>query len=325
MPETLKREEPGDPNLSPTFAVCAAWYIELRRRAGTSPIQTARWERTLTRHAYPRIGSKCVDQITQADIMAVLEPLWVSKQGTGLRVRQQAHTILEWAAAQGYRSGNNPANSQTVFQSLSPVSQTVPRQALSYTEIPAALRRVTWSTAHPPARWAFALMTLTATRPGDVRFVEWAEIDRGRRIWTLHVARTKRHHHIPLSNQAMRLLEDAWDLSGPEGIVFPADRSGDPMSDATLLRLLQRLDIPATPSGFRRSFHAWCVENGVPPMLVKAILSRTAGRNSGQATFLRTDTFKRMRELMQAWGDFCLPNSRALREGEPSPEGQAAG
>ena len=97
----------------------------------------------------------------------------------------------------------------------------------------------------------------------------------------------------------MQLLGDAWDLSGPEGLVFPVEWSGDAMSNATLSRLLRRLDIPATPSGFRSSFRDWCAETGVSPVLVKATLSRTSGR---------TDMLRQMRTLLQDWADYCLPD-----------------
>ena len=109
----------------------------------------------------------------------------------------------------------------------------------------------------------------------------------------------RRPHRIPLSDQAMQLLGDAWDLSGPEGLVFPAERSGNAMSGAALLLLLRRLDVPATPSDFRRSFRDWCAESGVSPVLVKATTSRTSGR---------TDMLRQMRTLLQDWADYCLPD-----------------
>ena len=308
--------EPGRGGAPPTFAACATWYIELRRPLWTSPKQAVRWEQTLTRHAYPHIGHKSVDQVTQADVLAVLEPLWVSRHDTGLRVRQQIHTILEWADGQGYRHGSNPANNRLIFQSLSPVSQAVPRRALSHTEVPAALRRVAQSTAYPPTRLSFRFMVLTAAWPGDVRLIEWDEIDWERRVWTVPANTVRRPHHIPLSNQALHLLEGAWHRSRPGGLVFPAGRGGGAVSNAAVLRLLRRLDIPAAPSGFRASFRDWCVENGVPPMLAKAVLSRTAGRNSGKATFLRTNIFERMRELMQQWGDYIMPEGWAGQGGK---------
>ena len=305
----------------PTFAVCAARFIELRRPVWTTPRQAVQWEQTLTRHAYPHIGHKGVDQITQADIMAVLEPIWASSHDTGLRVRQRIHAILEWATAQGYRNGSNPADSQLVFRSLPRQVQVKPHRALSYTEVPAALRRVTWSNAYPPARLSFRLMVLTAAWPSDVRFIEWPEIDWDQRIWMVPAARVRsrwvhvqRPHRIPLSRQAMRLLEDAWDLSGPEGLVFPTRPMGDSMSNAALLRLLWRLDIPATPSGFRNSFHDWCAETDVPRRLVKTTISRTTGRHSPDAAFLRTHTFQRMRKLMQQWADFCTPDGLVEQE-----------
>ena len=71
MLETLKREEPGGPSVSPTFAVCSARYVELRRQVWTSKRQAGKWTASLEKHAFPRIGLKPVDQITESDIVAV--------------------------------------------------------------------------------------------------------------------------------------------------------------------------------------------------------------------------------------------------------------
>ena len=324
--------EPGRAGAPPTFAACAAWYIDLHRHTWSSPKQATRWEQTLTRHAYPHIGGKGVDQVTEEDIAAVLRPVWAISHDLGLRVRQRIRAVLEWAAGQGYRDGSNPADGQTVLRSLPQAKQVKPHRALSHTEIPAALRRVKWSSAYTPTRLSFRFMVLTAAWPGDVRFIEWPEIDWDQRIWTVpttlvrsHWGHKRRPHRIPLSRQAMRLLEDAWDLSGPEGgLVFPTGPTGGSMSNAALLRLLQRLDIPAVPSGFRSSFRDWCAVTGVSRRLLKTTISRTTGRHSPDASFLQTDTFRRMRALMQAWADFIMPDGLLGQEAteERTAEGE---
>lgn len=256
-----------------------------------------------------------VDQITQADIVAVLEPIWASHYETALRVWHRTRTILDWAAAQGYRGQSNPADSQLVLPSLPERRQSKPHQALSYTEIPAALRRVERSGAYQLTQWALTFMVLTIARPGDVRFAQWREVDWEQGIWTVPATRvrkrwadTQQPHHVPLSDEATWILEDAWDLSGLEGdLIFPSGQSERVMSNATLLRLLQRLNVPSVPSGFRNSFRDWCAENDVPHELVKASLSLTKSSHSADAAPLRADALEQRRDLMQAWADHCLP------------------
>ena len=294
--------QPGRGGAPPTFAACAAWYIDLHRHVWTGPKQVAKWEQALTRHAYPHIGNMGVDEITTDDVLATLTPLWATKHDTGLRLRQQVCAILEWATAQGYRNGSNPADGPTIFQSLPRREQTKPHRSLHHSEVPAALQQVKWSNSFPSARFSFRLMVLTATRPGDVRFAEWPEIDWEQRVWTVPAARASQTRRIPLSSQVVQILDDACYLSGLEGsLIFPAERSRETISDATLLRLLWRLGIPASPGGFRHSFRDWCDDNGVPPELAEAGLSPVAGR---------ADMLRQMRTLLQDWADYCCALDR---------------
>ena len=314
--------EPGRAGAPPTFAACSTWFIELRRSHWTSPKQAVRWERTLSRHAYPHIGQKGVDQITQADIVAVLEPIWASYQETALVLWHRIRAVLDWAASQEYRGQNNPADHRLILPSLPERTRSKPHQALSYTEIPAALRRVERSNAYHLTQWALTFMVLTVARPRDVRFAKWREIDWEQGIWTVPAARVRvrwarvqQPHYVPLSDEATWILEDAWDLSGLEGgLIFPSEQSECLMSDATLLRLLQRLGIASVPSGFRNSFRDWCAENEVPRELVEASLSLTKGGHSSDAASPRSDVdaLEQRRGLMQAWADFCLPGGWAV-------------
>ena len=305
---TLKREEPEDPNAAPTFAVCAAQFIELRRSVWTSKHQARKWTVSLKKHAFPHIGPKPVDQITEADVMAVLEPIWTTMPTTGFMLRRWIGTILDWAAAQGYRDKSNPAGPHIRKALPRPERQVKHYTYLPHAEIPAVLERMELSSARPPTRLSFRFLVLTAVRPGDVRFAEWSEVDWGSRVWTVPAARaaTRLEHHVPLSDQARHLLEDAWDLSGPEGLIFPGNPpGGDAISNGTLHLAFQRLDIPAVPYGFRSSFRDWCVErSGAPQAVCEAAIALSSGGPIGRAC-AHSDLFEQRRELMQEWADFC--------------------
>ena len=83
--------------------------IDLQRPTWSNAKHAAQWTSTLTTYAFPKIGSKLVTDITTADILAVLTPIWTEKPETVSRVRQSMETVLDWAGAQGYRM-DNPAN-----------------------------------------------------------------------------------------------------------------------------------------------------------------------------------------------------------------------
>ena len=87
------------------------------------------------------IGDKLVSDITSADILAVLSPIWMEKPETASRVRQRAETVLDWAVSQGYRT-DNPAT-----RSITKVLPKTPRTkqhhpALHYRDVPPALDKV---------------------------------------------------------------------------------------------------------------------------------------------------------------------------------------
>ena len=72
--------------------------------------------------------------------------------------------------------------------------------------------------------------------------------------------KAKRVHRVPLSDRAMEILTEAYELTGPDGLVFPTIPGGKAMSDMTFTVLLRRLGIPAVPHGFRSSFTDWAEE-----------------------------------------------------------------
>ena len=86
------------------------------------------------------------------------------------------------------------------------------------------MRKVRRSNARPLMRLAFEFLVLCASRSGEVREAQWSEIDWEQRLWTVPAERMKamREHRVPLSTQAMAVLREAMELSGPDGCIFPA-------------------------------------------------------------------------------------------------------
>ena len=302
--ETKAATRKGTPSV-PTFAQASLQVIELRRPTWSNPKHAVQWTSTLKTYAFPVIGDITVDSITAADALAVLEPIWTVKPETASRVRQRMETVLDWAVSHGYRL-DNPAG-----RSLLKVLPTAKRlkkhhTSLPYERVPEALRLVRDSRANERTKLAFEFLVLTAARSGEVRRAEWDEVDWSRRIWEIPAARMKarRPHRVPLSNRAMEVLQAAWELSGPEGLIFPAGADNRVASDMTFTALLRRLDIPAVPHGFRSSFRNWVEECTETPWAVaEAALAHNIG-NATQAAYMTSDLFEQRRELMERWAGF---------------------
>ena len=91
----------------PTFEEAAEKVIAIHSEIWKHPEKTKRQCRGCLRdHAYTRIGDRSVDQVTTADVMAVLLPLWTRRHATARKLRQRIGAMMMWAVAQGYRTDN---------------------------------------------------------------------------------------------------------------------------------------------------------------------------------------------------------------------------
>ena len=305
LQEKRQAEEERRRPSCPTFACAAEEVISLRAPTWTNPKHTAQWHNTLATYVFPTIGSKKVDEITSADVLRVLTPIWTVKPETASRIRQRMETVLDWAVARGWRS-YNPA-SKSVTKALPKLPRTKNHhQALPYTQVAAALDQVINCNASASTKLSFQFLVLTAARSGEVRNATWSEIDWQAGTWTVPAERMKarREHRVPLSDQALKVLEEAKHLGSLDNdLVFPAGRRGVPLSDMTYTSMLRRLKIPAVAHGFR-SFRDWVIEQTDAPWAVgEAALAHNLGNSTEQA-YARSDLFDKRRALMEAWAAY---------------------
>ena len=294
----------------PTFAEAAEAVIALHEPTWKSGAQEARiWRSSLTRYAFPAIGPKPVNEITTADVLAVLAPIW--QRETGRRVRQRIAVVMRWCIAQGHRP-DNPAGEA--------VTQVLPRRigskrnyaSLPYTEVAVAIRAVQASGAYALTKLCFEFLVLTAARSGEARLARWEEIDFERTTWTVPAERMKagRPHRVPLSDRALDLLREARLYRDHTGLVFPSER-GRALSNMTLSKLLKDLDIGAVPHGFRASFRTWASERtDAPRAVMEAALAHRLGDQAERA-YARSDLFEKRRELMAAWTAYLAGSAPA--------------
>ena len=303
--------EGGDPladkrrvEAMPTFAEAAARVLEQKRGGWRNGRHPRSWLASLERYAFPRIGNRLVSEITSADVLEILTPIWHSKASTARRVRQRMHAVLEWAVAMELRA-DNPCD--RIGPVLGPQNAEVEHMpALPHRDVPAAVAAVRASGATVVVKLAFELLVLTASRWGEVRGAQWKEIDGAGRTWTIPAARmkAKRAHRIPLAGRAMEILEVARGLANAGSpLVFPAADDG-PLPDKALRRLLQHLRILAVPHGFRSTFRDWAAEETEHPReVVEAALAHVV-TNQVEAAYARSDLFERRRRLMDQWADY---------------------
>ena len=284
----------------PTFAVAASRVLEQKRAGWRNPKHAKDWPASLERHAFPRIGGRRVSEVTSADVLEILNPIWHHKPETARRLRQRINTVMQWAVAMEYRT-DNPCD--RVGATLGRQRDVVQHMAaLPHAEVAEALETIHASGATTAVKLAFEFLVLTAARSGEVRKAEWTEIDFDAAMWTVPAERMKanREHEVPLSPRAIEILDAARALADDSGLVFPS-RRGKPLSDMTLSKLLKEQGIPAVPHGFRSSFRDWAAEEtNHPREVVEAALAHQV-KDKVEAAYARSTLFERRRRLMNDW------------------------
>lgn len=289
----------------PSFAEATESVIAIYR-AGWKPggRTEQKWRATLQDYSFAALGTKPVDKITSADVMAVLIPIWHEKPVLARTLKQRIGAIMRWAVCQGFRV-DNPAGDVIAAGLPKQNGHTNHHRAVPHSEVAAVVEDVRRSAALPTTRASFEFLVLTATRTSEARLARWSEVDIEGAMWTIPGERMKsgREHRVPLSKRALEVLEDAHHWKDGSGLVFPS-RTGRPLGHSTLLHLMRRLGIDATPHGMRSSFRIWVEECTDTPRTVAEAALAHVNRNQVEAAYLRSDLFDRRRVLMEQWASY---------------------
>lgn len=296
-----------------TFADCAKAYIEAHSDSWRNAKHRAQWPATFETYVYPTMGSVPVGEVTQAHVMTVLLPIWKTKTQTASRLRGRIEQVLAWATAAGFRQGENCARWDGLLDQLLPapgkVAKPKHQPAVRTSDVPAFIKALRQREGISPKALEFVI--LTAARSGEVRGATWAEIDLVAKVWTVPGARMKagKEHRVPLSSQAVELLEAMPRIEGTE-LAFPAPRGGQ-LSDMAFTALTRRMNFRdddgrlCVPHGFRSTFRDWVFEHTEYPRdLAEAALAH-ALQSKVEAAYRRGDALDRRRDMMQAWANYC--------------------
>jgi integrase len=256
-----------------TFKECAEMYLRVHSNKWRNA-KHAQWAETVKIYVFPALGDLAVADISVGHVVQVLEPIWKRINQTARRLRGRIETILTYATAAGFRSGDNPA-SWNVLQHLLGGKAAAQLPALPFMEVSAFFRELQDKKSASCRALAFAI--LTAARTGEVLGATWDEIDLRANVWTIPAARMKagKEHRIPLSDTAVALLNAL-----PRYGTYVFGRHGKPFNDKALRVALSALRANVTVHGFRSTFRDWAAE-------------RTAScRRNGPSSFPRAQACK---------------------------------
>ena len=290
---------------APSFAEATDAVIAIYRTGWKPGGRTEqKWRTTLRDYAFPTLGAKPIDKVTTADVMAVLVPIWHEKPVLARTLKQRIGAIMRWAVCQGFRA-DNPAGDVIVAGLPKQNGHTNHHRAVPHRQVVSVIDEVRRSAALPTTRACFEFLVLTAARTSEARLARWSEVDIDGAVWTIPRERMKsgREHRVPLSVRTLEILEEAHQWKDGSDLVFPS-RTGRPLGHSTLLHLMRRLDIDATPHGMRSSFRIWVEECTDTPRTVAEAALAHVNRNQVEAAYLRSDLFDRRRLLMDQWAAY---------------------
>jgi len=180
------------------------------------------------------------------------------------------------------------------------------------------LRAIDAYVGQPVTRAALSLSALVFQRPGNVRAMEWAEVDTDAALWTIPADKMKRTVHgkingrphlVPLAPQAVVILKDLRPLTGHGRYVFPSLLTGERcMSENTIRAALRRMGYSndeMTAHGFRAMARTLMVERlpGIAPDVIEAQLAHGKSGPLGMA-YDRAEFMEQRRQMMSAWADY---------------------
>lgn len=291
-----------------TFGQYATEWIDSIEDGFKNPKHRQQWRNTLTTYAASMWAMPIADIATE-HVVAVLQPIWLTKAETASRVRGRIERVLDAAKAAGLRTGENPAVWRGHLSLLLPSQSKIKVEhhaALPFTEITAFMKEL----AKRPGTSARALefTILTAARSGETRGMTWGEVDLDAKLWTVPAGRMKAGamHEVPLSDAAVAILEAIRPKEiDPDQIVFPAPRGGS-MSDMALSQLLKRMKRGGiTVHGFRSTFRDWVGElTDFDREVVEMALAHTIG-SAVELAYRRGRALGKRRDLMTAWAEYC--------------------
>ena len=299
-------ERQKNKGLQTTLIHCAKKVHQINLPTWKNQKFAKQWFSSLEHHVFPTIGKLPISQVTSADILRVLTPIWNTKGDTAKKIKQRLRMIIKWARAQGYFQGDDPVEL---------AEQALPKQlksddhhkSLEFEKLPEMISNLKKSKISLPTKLALEFTILSACRTNEVLNAKWEEIDLTKLVWSIPSERMKggKVHQVPLTDRMTVILNDCKKLKTNNDLLFPSEINGEALSNNTMrLALKKRLKVDATVHGMRSSFKDWASEttnfaNEVSEMALAHTIS-----NKTELAYRRRTLIEKRRHLMQKWSDY---------------------
>ncbi len=324
---TEKREEEKEQAqdaLNTFEKVARDWHRNISQNRWSQTHAGRVW-RDMERNILPAIGQRHIADLKTKDL---LEPLKAVEQNghldLALRLRQRVTDIMRYAV-QNDLIERNPAQDLTGAIAAPKATH---RPALKLDKLPDFLSRIERYKGRALTRLALKLTLCVFIRFSELRFARWPEIDFKRAMWTIppereaipgvkhsqRGAKMRSEHLVPLSRQALALLEEIKAISGAHELVFPGDhRPTKPMSENTINSALRTMGYDTTTEvcghGFRTMACSALVESGQWSRDAVERQMSHQERNGVRAAYIhKAEHLEECKLMLQWWADYLDAN-----------------
>lgn len=260
----------------------------------------------LKRDVFPWLGHRPIADITAQELLLVIRR--IEERGaieTAHRVLSNCGEVFRYAIATGRADRDMAADLRGALQ------PTVKKHLAAVTDpkqVGKLLRMIDGYQGTLTVSCALKLAPLVFVRPGELRTAKWEDIDLDGAEWKFTVTKTKTPHIVPLSHQALAILEELRPLTGQREYVFTGARSPKrPMSNNAILSALRRMEIAKdemSGHGFRAMARTILDEVlEIRPDIIEHQLAHQVRDPLGRA-YNRTAHLEERRQMMQAWADY---------------------
>lgn len=267
-------------------------------------------DRTLTRikqNIFPWLGNKSISQITAPELLTALRR--IESRGaleTAHRTLQICGQVFRYAVATG-RAERDP--SADLKGALPPAKTKHHASLTEPKKIGELLRAINSYSGTFPTACALKLAPLLFVRPGELRHAEWTEFDLDNAEWRIPAKKMKMKavHIVPLSKQALEIIEELKPVTGTGKYLFPSNRTVTrPMSDNTINGALRRLGYTReemTGHGFRSIASTILNEQGWNRDAIERQLAHSE-RDGVRAAYNYAEYLPERKRMMQSWADY---------------------
>ncbi|KGA38923.1 MULTISPECIES: integrase domain-containing protein [Pectobacterium] len=287
-----------------TFEKVAAEWFKTKESAGLATHTLNDIWRSMSKYVFPHIGSMPIANITAQRFIGALEPTHAAgRLETVKRLSQRINEVMDYALNSGLVSVNPAARIGRTFHK----PKVKHRPALLPEQLPLLMKTLSFASIGRQTRCLIEWQLLTMTRPAEAAESRWDEIDFGAKEWRIPAGRMKmkREHIIPLSEQALGILEVMKPISKHRDYVFPGYRNPlEPMNSQTANMALKRMGFKdmLVAHGMRAIASTILNEKGFPPDVIEAALAHI-DTNEVRRAYNRAQYLEQRREMMAWWGE----------------------